>query len=77
MIIGERERREDEKERIEDFINSRRQDIANLEKQKFPYKEDIDQRIKLELSKRKKINERIAQLDATVKVYQDKGAEDF
>lgn len=77
MIIGERERREEEKKRIEDFIDSRRTDIASLEKQKIPYKEEIDERISLELAKEGKINERISQLDAAVKVYQDKGAGGF
>ena len=77
MIIGERERREEEKKRIEDFIDSRRTDIASLEKQKIPYKEEIDERVRLELAKEGKINERISQLDAAVKVYQDKGAGGF
>ena len=77
MIFGERERREEEKKRIEDFIDSRRTDIASLEKQKIPYKEEIDERISLELAKEGKINERISQLDAAVKVYQDKGAGGF
>ena len=77
MIIGERERREDEKIRIEAFIDSRRKDVASLESQKIPYKEEIDERISLELAKEGKINERISQLDAAVKVYQDKGAGGF
>jgi hypothetical protein len=77
MIIGERERREDEQKRIEEFIVTRRKDIASLESQKSPIKEDIDERIKLELTKEAKINERIGQLDAAVKVYQDKGAGGF
>ena len=77
MIFGERERREEEKKRIEDFIDSRRTDIASLEKQKIPYKEEIDERVRLELAKEGKINERISQLDAAVKVYQDKGAGGF
>ena len=42
-----------------------------------PFKEDIDERIRLELAKEAKINERIGQLDAAVKVYQDKGAGGF
>ena len=77
MIVGERERREDEKQRIEEFIQIRRKDIANLESQKNPYKEEIDERLRLELAKEAKINERVAQLDAAVKVYQDKGAGGF
>jgi cell division protein FtsB len=77
MIIGERERREDEKNRIEEFIKSRRADIVALESQKEPYKEEIDKRINLELLKEAKINERVAQLDAAVKIYQDKGAGGF
>ena len=77
MIIGERERREDEQKRIEEFIDTRRKDIASLESQKSPIKEDIDERIRLELAKEAKINERIGQLDAAVKVYQDKGAGGF
>lgn len=77
MIVGERERREDEKRRIEEFIQIRRKDIASLESQKNPYKEEIDERLKLELAKEAKINERVAQLDAAVKVYQDKGAGGF
>jgi len=77
MIIGERERREEEKIRIEAFIDSRRKDVASLESQKIPYKEEIDERISLELAKEGKINERISQLDAAVKVYQDKGAGGF
>lgn len=77
MIVGERERREDEKQRIEEFIQTRRKDIANLESQKNPFKEEIDERLRLELAKEAKINERVAQLDAAVKVYQDKGAGGF
>ena len=77
MIVGERERREDEKQRIEEFIQTRRRDIANLESQKNPFKEEIDERLRLELAKEAKINERVAQLDAAVKVYQDKGAGGF
>ena len=77
MIVGERERREDEKKRIEEFIQTRRKDIANLESQKNPFKEEIDERLRLELAKEAKINERVAQLDAAVKVYQDKGAGGF
>ena len=77
MIVGERERREDEKKRIEEFIQTRRKDIANLESQKNPFKAEIDERLRLELAKEAKINERVAQLDAAVKVYQDKGAGGF
>lgn len=77
MIVGERERREEEKKRIEEFIDLRRKDIASLESQKIPFKEEIDNRIKLELEKEVKINERVAQLDAAVKVYQDMGAGGF
>ena len=77
MIVGERERREDEKKRIEEFIRIRREDIARLESEKLPYKEEIDERIKLELAKELKLNERVAQLDAAVKVYQDQGAGGF
>ena len=77
MIVGERERREDEKQRIEEFIQTRRKDIANLESQKNPFKAEIDERLRLELAKEAKINERVAQLDAAVKVYQDKGAGGF
>ena len=77
MIVGERERREEEKKRIEEFIDLRRKDIASLESQKIPFKEEIDNRIKLELEKEVKISERVAQLDAAVKVYQDMGAGGF
>ena len=77
MIVGERERREEEKKRIQSFIDTRRSDISSLESQKAPYKEEIDNRIKLELGKEVKINERIAELDAAVKVYRDQGAGGF
>ena len=74
---GERERREEEKKRIQSFIDTRRSDISSLESQKAPYKEEIDNRIKLELDKEVKINQRIAELDAAVKVYRDQGAGGF
>lgn len=77
MIVGERQRREDEKKRIEEFIETRREDIASLESQKIPFKQEIDERLRLELNKEEKINDRVAQLDAAVKVYQDKGAGGF
>ena len=77
MIVGVRERREEEKKRIEDFIKTRRGDIASLESQKLPYKAEVDERLRLEMAKEGKINERITQLDAAVKAYQDKGAGGF
>tara|TARA_B100001094_G_scaffold289230_1_gene306019 strand:- start:1490 stop:4312 length:2823 start_codon:yes stop_codon:yes gene_type:complete len=72
-ILGERERREAEKTRIEGFITDRKGDIEKLEAQKKALKEEVDLRIVSELKGIEKVNERISELDAAVKVYRDKG----
>ena len=72
-ILGERERREAEKSRIETVISGRRRDIDKLEAQKKSLKEDVDLRIVTELKGIEKVNNRIAELDAAVKLYRDKG----
>jgi len=73
MIVGERGRREAEQKRLESVIQIRRQDITVLEDQKKDYKKEVDLRIEQELAKEAKANDRLAQLDAAVKVYRDKG----
>ena len=77
MILGERQRREDEKKRLEEVIEERRKDIAKIETDKSEYKAEIDERLDREREREKEISERIAQLDAAVKVYQDQGAGGF
>ena len=77
MILGERQRREDEKKRLEEVIEERRKDIAKIETNKSEYKAEIDERLDREREREKEISERIAQLDAAVKVYQDQGAGGF
>ena len=77
MILGERQRREDEKKRLEEVIEERRKDIAKIETDKSEYKTEIDERLDREREREKEISERIAQLDAAVKVYQDQGAGGF
>ena len=44
---------------------------------KLEYKVEIDERVERERGREKEISERIAQLDAAVKVYQDQGAGGF
>ena len=73
MIVGERQRREDEKVRLQAVIIERRKDVAEIESEKLDYKVEIDERLERERSREKEISERIAQLDAAVKVYQDRG----
>ena len=73
MIVGERGRREAEQKRLESVIGIRRQDVLALEAQKKEYKQEVDTRIEQELAKESKVNERLAKLDAAVKVYRDKG----
>ena len=77
MIVGERQRREDEKIRLQAVITERRKDVAEIESEKLEYKVEIDERVERERSREKEISERIAQLDAAVKVYQDQGAGGF
>ena len=77
MILGERQRREDEKKRLQEVIEERRKDIAKIETDKSEYKAEIDERLDREREREKEISERIAQLDAAVKVYQDQGAGGF
>ena len=71
-IVGERGRRVAEQKRLESVIQIRRQDITVLEDQKKDYKKEVDLRIEQELAKEAKANDRLAQLDAAVKVYRDK-----
>ena len=73
MIVGERGRREAEQNRLESVIGIRRQDIVALDNQKKEYKKEVDLRVEQELAKEAKANERLAQLDASVKFYRDKG----
>ena len=77
MIVGERQRREDEKKRLQDVIVERRKDIAAIEIDKSEYKSEIDERLERERGREKEISDRIAQLDAAVKTYQDQGAGGF
>tara|TARA_B100001093_G_scaffold108839_5_gene101138 strand:- start:7637 stop:10372 length:2736 start_codon:yes stop_codon:yes gene_type:complete len=77
MIVGERERREEEKKRLEKVIEVRRGDISKLEEQRRANKKEVDQRVAKEMQKEAEIMERIAQLDASVKIYQDKGPGGF
>ena len=77
MIVGERQRREDEKKRLQEVIIERRKDIAQLESDKTEYKAEIDERVERERGREKEISDRIAQLDAAVKTYQDQGAGGF
>ncbi len=73
MIVGERGRREAEQTRLVSVIGIRRQDIVALDNQKKEYKKEVDLRIEQEAAKEAKANERLAQLDAAVKFYRDKG----
>ena len=50
-----------------------REDIDKLEAQKTSLKEEVDLRIVSELKGIEKVNDRISELDAAVKVYRDKG----
>ena len=77
MVVGERQRREDEKKRLEEVIIERRKDIGEIESDKSDYKKEIDERLERERNREKEISDRIAQLDAAVKTYQDKGAGGF
>ena len=77
MIVGERMRREDEKKRLEEVIEVRRMDISKLEDEKKENKKEVDERILKELNKEEEIIQRIAELDAAVKVYQDMGPGGF
>jgi hypothetical protein len=72
-ILGERERREAEKTRIEGFITGRKGNVDKLEAQKESMKMEVDLRIVSELKGIEKVNDRISELDAAVKVYRDKG----
>ena len=62
MIVGERQRREDEKLRLQAVITERRKDVAEIESEKLEYKVEIDERVERERSREKEISERIAQL---------------
>jgi chromosome segregation ATPase len=77
MIVGERQRREEEKERLQDVILERRKDITKIEQEKSEYKSEIDERLERERSREEEVSARIVQLDAAVKVYQDKGPGGF
>ena len=77
MIVGERKRREEEKKRLEEVIEVRRGDISKLEEQRRANKKEVDQRIAKEFEKEAEIMKRISELDASVKVYQDKGPGGF
>ena len=77
MIVGERQRREDEKKRLQDVIVERRKDISEIETDKSEYKAEIDERLERERDREKEVSDRISQLDAAVKTYQDQGAGGF
>ncbi len=77
MIVGERQRREDEKKRLQDVIVERRKDISDIETDKSEYKAEIDERLERERDREKEVSDRISQLDAAVKTYQDQGAGGF
>ena len=75
--MGERQKREDEKKRLEQVISVRRADVQKLEDDRLDFKNEIDLRIAKEAEKEEKINQRIAELDAAVKVYRDQGPGGF
>ena len=77
MIVGERQRREDEKKRLQEVIIERRKDITVIEEDKSEYKAEIDERLDRERDREKGVSQRINQLDAAVKTYQDQGAGGF
>ena len=77
MIVGERQRREEEKERLQGVILERRKDITKIEQEKSEYKREIDERLERERIREEEVSARIIQLDAAVKVYQDKGPGGF
>ena len=55
----------------------RRADVQKLEDDRLDFKKEIDLRIAKEAEKEEKINQRIAELDAAVKVYRDQGPGGF
>ena len=59
------------------MISARSASIVSLEEEKKTYKVEVDERYIRERDKEVKINERLAQLDAAVKVYQDDGLKVF
>ena len=51
----------------------RRKDITKIETEKTEYKSEIDERLERERNREEEVSASITQLDAAVKVYQDKG----
>ncbi|MFP6854159.1 MAG: hypothetical protein VB980_00140, partial [Opitutales bacterium] len=62
-----------EKRRLEDFIVQRRKDIVEATALKIAAKEETDNASLAENGRIQKANERLATLEASVKVYRDKG----
>ena len=62
-----------EKTRLENFIAQRRNDIVEAEALKVSAKEETEQAIAADEERIGKANERLAALEASVKVYRDKG----
>ena len=77
MIVGERQKREEEKKRLQEEIRPAKNDISKLEEDRKSAKVENDERIEKELEKEKVINQRIAELDAAVKAYRDQGPGGF
>ena len=77
MIVGERQKREEEKNRLQLVIEQRRSDITKLEAEKKLAKVETEERIKRETEKEVSVNQRLAELDAAVKVYRDQGPGGF
>ena len=73
MIVGERQRREDEKKRLQDVITERRKDIAEIEADKTDYKAEVDERLERERAGRRKFQDRIAQLMPQLKLIRIRG----
>ena len=77
MIVGERQKREEEKNRLQLVIEQRRSDITKLEAEKKLAKVETEERIERETEKEVLVNQRLAELDAAVKVYRDQGPGGF
>ncbi len=74
---GNARRIEVEKTRLESFITQRRSDITEAERLKVTAKEETDRAVTAEETRILKTNDRLAILDASVKVYRDQGPGGF
>ncbi|MFP6900736.1 MAG: hypothetical protein VCA36_07310, partial [Opitutales bacterium] len=66
-----------EKKRLEAFIDQRRSDVSEAESMKTVAKGESDRTVQAEEARIQKVNERLATLEASVKVYRDKGPGGF